>query len=390
MILTSVMRRLLVVVVVLVPRLAGANAAAPNPAPRMSALGAAGVAGVKTPLTVDSASVRMDCHGGDTCGLEVHYAVTNPTDEPQGGTAAFYGMSTNDMKVTVNGAPANVDITDAAVFDSAVEQAGGISGLRGASDRQGFAITVAPKATAQVVVTGTIVVNMRRGYDGFAPMADVGRHLLLTPKPPSEARMELDYFVAPIRTWGAAPKDMAFTLVNPADWNPYINGAEDVKVTTAPDGRTERNGRVPTTIDMLSIYAYLGERGQRLRGGVFAAIGGNVDDATGVRTRVGGELAVIGRSYFASLALEVESGDPTSYVIVPAFSAATPWILIIPSLGAGVGVPMRVSPTFEVGGRIQLDAHFGPVGYFVAFDWYPGMEAGPRRFEVAMMAQLSL
>jgi hypothetical protein len=47
-------------------------------------------------------------------------------------------------------------------------------------------------------------------------------------------------------------------------------------------------------------------------------------------------------------------------------------------------------PSFEVGGRIQLDAHYGPLGYFVAFDWYPGMEAGPRRFEVAMMAQLSV
>lgn len=375
----------------LVPRLAGANAAAPNPAPKLSALG---VEVNKTPLVVDSASLRIDCRGVETCALEVHYAITNPTDAASGGTAAFYGKSTLDMKVTVDGVSANVGIDESsrAAFDASVQQASGgreIYGLGANVDRQGFAVTVAPHATAQVVVTGTLVANMRRGYDGFAPMADTARHMALTPNAPKSSRMQLDYLVAPIRTWGAVPKTMTFTLVHPADWDPHVNGADDLRVSTAPDGRTIREGTVPTTLDWLDIDVYLGEFGQRFRGGVFAGIGGNVDDATGIRMRVGGELAWR-RSYLTSLALEIESGSPTSYVIIPAVHAATPWILFIPSLGAGVGVPVRVSPSFEVGGRIQLDAHLGPVGYFVAFDWYPGMEAGPRRFEVAMMAQLSI
>lgn len=380
----------LVLGLALAPRLAGANAAAPLPAPQLSALGAAGT---KTPLVVESAALRIDCKGGDTCALEVHYAVANPTDALISGTAAFYGRSF-EMKVTVNGVIANVEIDQRARvdFDASVTAASDgrqISGLSSRSDRQGFAISVAPHATAQVVVTGTLVANIRRGYDGFALMADRGRHMVLTPDPPKSARMQLDYLVAPIRTWGAVPKHMAFTFVHPAGWNPHLSGAEEMRLSTTADGRTVREGKVPTTIDTLDIDVYLGEFGQRFRGGVFVGIGGNVDDATGVRTRFGGELAWR-RSYLTSLALEVEHGSPTSYVIIPALHAATPWILIIPSLGAGVGVPMRVSPSFEVGGRIQLDAHLGPVGYFVAFDWYPGMEAGPRRFEVAMMAQLSI
>ncbi len=384
-------RRLCFTLLVLaLPRLASANAAAP---PRPPSLSAVGAAAAKTELVVDSATLRIDCKGSDACALEVHYSISNPTDAELGGTAAFYGRSTFEIKVNVDGAPANVGIDEqaGAAFDASVEQAS--EGRRlygmGSSDRQGFAVSVAPHATAKVVVTGTLVPNMRRGYDGFAPMADRARHMALTPDAPKSSRLQLEYMVAPIRTWGAVPKDMAFTFVHPAGWDPSVHGADDLRVSTASDGRTVREGKVPTTIDSLSIDVDLGEVGQRIRGGVFAGIGGNVDDATGVRMRVGGELAWR-RSYLTSLALEVETGSPTSYVIIPAVHAATPWIVIIPSLGAGVGVPMRVSPTFEVGGRIQLDAHFGPIGYFVAFDWYPGMEAGPRRFEVAMMAQLSI
>jgi hypothetical protein len=77
-------------------------------------------------------------------------------------------------------------------------------------------------------------------------------------------------------------------------------------------------------------------------------------------------------------------------VVVPAFALASPMVIFIPSVSIGAGVPVRVSPQVDVGARIQLDMHFGPVGYFVALDFYPGMDASPRRFEVPMMFQVSL
>lgn len=380
-------RRWLVLALTLVPRLASANAAAPLPAPKLSAVGV----GDKTALAVDRASLRIDCESRRECALEVRYTIRNPTDAALGGTAAFYGMSTIDIKVSVDGQPANVTIDEAGAtaFDASVHEVASLSGLGSSVPRQGFVVNVAPHASVQVVVTGTLVANIRRGYDGFAPPADSARHLVLTPRAPQSARLQLDYLVAPIRTWGVVPKTMELTLVHPADWNPFINGAEELRTITAPDGRTIREGRVPTTIDTLVIDAYLGETSSWLRGGVFVGIGGNVDDATGTRVRAGGELA-IKRHFLASLAFELESGSPTSYLVIPAIHAATPWILIIPSLGAGVGVPLRLSPSFEVGARFQLDAQLGPVGYFVAFDFYPGMEEGPRRFEVVMMAVLSI
>jgi hypothetical protein len=360
-------RRLLVLAVTIAPRLAGADAAALAPAPTLSAIGPAGA---KTPLTVDSASLRIDCERRDECAVEVRYAISNPTDALLDGTAAFDSMSTHDMKVTVDGAPADVANDDA---------------------RQGFAITVGPKATAKVMVTGTLTPTIQRSDDSFEWMAfaDTARHMVLAPGSPNIARVQLDYVVAPIRRWGAAPKDMTVTLVLPEDWYPSLDGAENVDESRSPDGRTIHEGTVPTTIHTLTIDVYIGELGSGLRGGIFAGIGANVDDATGIRTRLGGELAWRHR-YLTSLALEIEWDEPRSFVIVPALAAASSWIVVVPSIGVGVGVPMRVSPSFEIGGRVQLDAHYGPVGYFVAFDSYPGMDAGPRRFEVSMMAVLSI
>jgi hypothetical protein len=68
--------------------------------------------------------------------------------------------------------------------------------------------------------------------------------------------------------------------------------------------------------------------------------------------------------------------------------SGSPW-LIIPSVSIGVGLPMRVSPETQAGTRVRLDARLGPVACSPPSitTW---MSADPRRFEVSMMAQLSL
>lgn len=358
------MRRLLVLAVTVAPALAGANA--PAPAPTLSAIGPAGA---KTPLVVESTSLRIDCEHRDQCTVEARYAISNPTDARLDAKTAFESTSTRGLRVTVDGASADVSSDEA---------------------RQRFAITLAPSATASVVVTGTLAPTIRRGGSSFEWMAvaDHARHLVLAPGAPKLARVQLEYVLAPLRWWGAAPKDMTVTLVVPDGWHPTLDGAANVDESRSPDGRTIHEGTVPATTHTLTIDLFIGELAS-LRGGVFAGIGGHADNATGIRTRVGGELAWRYR-YLTSLALEIEWDAPRSFVIVPAVAVASEWIVFVPSIGAGVGVPVRVSPSFELGGRVQLDAHFGPVGYFVAFDWYPGMDAGPRRSEVSMMAVLSI
>lgn len=362
-----VLLRLLVVAVALAPRLAGADATAPSPAPTLSAIAPAGAT---TPLTIDSASLRIDCESRDTCAVEVRYAISNPTDAPLDSKPAFDSTSTHDLKVTVDGAPANVTNDGA---------------------RQRVAIAVGPRATAKVIVTGTLAPTIRRAasYFEWTAPADIARHLVLAPHAPELARVQLDYVVLPLRRWGAAPKAVTVTLVLPTHWHPSLDGAQSVDASRSADGRTIHEATVPTSIHTLAIDLFIGEIASGPHGGLFAGIGGNVDNATGIRTRVGGELAWR-HHYFTSLALEIEWDAPRSYVIVPAVAVATSWLVFLPSVGVGVGVPMRVSPSLEVGARIQLDVHVGALGYFVAFDGYPGMDAGPRRFEVSMMGVLSI
>jgi len=45
---------------------------------------------------------------------------------------------------------------------------------------------------------------------------------------------------------------------------------------------------------------------------------------------------------------------------------ATPALLIIPSFGIGLGVPVQVTPDPRPGVRIQGDLHFYPVGLVVS------------------------
>ncbi len=374
-----------------VARRATANVAAPPPPSELGAL--APVGGV-TPLEVKSAALRIDCETRVACQLEVTYEIANPTDTAIVGIASFYALTTTDVAVTIDGTLVNVALTpeQQAAHDRDVARASNgrpvdeMVGRRGGVGRQGFALNVSPHVTAKVVVTGRLL-PLDLGGHGYDLSPDHARHLLLTPNEPSLERIRLAYLVAPIRTWGAVPKAMTLTLSHPAQWQETEWGAEAMTERVV-GGKRIREGVVPTSVDTLSIDLLL-DRPFRLRGGAFVAIGGHVDDATGVRLRAGGEMSWRGHRLI-SLAVEVARGDDPAVVIVPAFALATPMVLIIPSLSIGAGVPVRVSPEVDVGARVQLDVHFGPVGYFVAFDGYPGMESGPRRFEVSMMAQLSL
>lgn len=376
-------------------RYAAANVAAPPPP---SEVGAVSSLGEKTPLEVKSAALAIDCPTREACQLAVTYTIANPTDAAIVGAASFYGLATESLAITTDGTPASVELTpeQKAMYDAQVAKSSNgraVADMVGSSvGRQGFSLNVAAHTTVQVSITGTIV-PLELGNHGYELSPDRARHLLLTPNNPSLKRIRLDYFVAPIRTWGAVPPTMTLTLSHPDGWEPTFWGS-DTLTERVVDGRRISEGVVPTSIDTLSMDLLLDDRFE-LRGGLFAAIGGHVDDASGLRLRFGGELSWQA-SRLLSLAVELERGgdgaaeEDTGIVIVPAVALASPMVIIIPSLSIGAGVPVRVSPQVDVGGRIQLDMHFGPVGYFVAFDFYPGMDASPRRFEVPMMFQVSL
>jgi hypothetical protein len=63
-------------------------------------------------------------------------------------------------------------------------------------------------------------------------------------------------------------------------------------------------------------------------------------------------------------------------------------VFFIPSLGLGVGVPVRVLPEASTGIRLQLTVQWPLVGFVTSFDIYPGLDTSdPRMFQAGMFAQ---
>lgn len=369
---------------------AAANVAAP---PRPAQIGGP-AAGGRTPLAVREAALSIDCSaGGHTCELQVSYLIHNPSAETSGGTAAFYSLYTGNVDIRVDDRPAGqpIDPAAAAGFDARVaEVAGDRWTTTWARDdqglgRHGFELSLAPGASARVQITGVVAAHLLISYD-WAVTAARARHVLFPPSRDRPRRLVIDYLVAPIRTWGAFPQQMAFTLKAPARWAVDIIGARTTETRTG--AIEEHRGTIATSESRLHIGLWI-PPGPRVHRGFLLGIGGHVDDATGLRLRGGVEVGFL-HHWLASLAIELETAGANGVVLVPALAVGSPWVLIIPSVSVGVGLPVRVAPDTDAGVRVQVDAHLGPVGLFTAFDYYPWMSADPRRFEVAMMAQLSL
>ncbi|HVV88440.1 MAG TPA: hypothetical protein VHE35_35600 [Kofleriaceae bacterium] len=370
---------------------ARANMAAPPPPAEVGGLGAAGG---PSPIEVVSDELVIDCSAGQpACRLEVTYTLRNAGSAAASGVPAFYALDTDDVTITVDGKPVARELSaaDIAALDDSVRAASGgdVAALR-ADDpglaRHGFDLSLAPGATAQVVVAGTIHARERGRYYMSLPAA-AARHRLYVRGGRTDRRIHLRYLVAPIRTWSGYPQAMTVTVKHPAGWRATLYGATVVD-RRRTGGVVVDHGRLSTAEPELEIVLALGAA-EPIHGGLLLGLGGQADDATGVRARVGVEAGRGGK--LASLALEVERGDDeTGLVAVPAVEVASPWVLVVPSIGLGVGVPVRLRPSLEVGVRFVADAHFGPVGFLTAVDWYPGMAADPRRFSVALLGQLSL
>ena len=72
-------------------------------------------------------------------------------------------------------------------------------------------------------------------------------------------------------------------------------------------------------------------------------------------------------------------------LLAPVAEAVMPAVLFIPSLGAGFGVPVRVSPETEVGIRGQLTLMYG-AGVALSVDYYPSDDD----WQTTLMGQIGL
>jgi hypothetical protein len=346
-----------------------------------------------THLVVEHETLTIDCAeegARRVCTFLAVYDVANPTDLAEEVLGVFFGAVSGDMTITVDGRDARRAVSRDVVA-TALRAFGGASPRpseepSAGGPSAGFVVQVEGRARKAVRFTGPLRPTVTsHGIGGYTLSAIKTRHMALGGIPRWADGVEVSYLIAPLRTWGGQPA-IDITVRFPAAWSfaPEEGGWSE---TSAGGVRTARLVTTAERTPRLSL-PFTVDPPLLVHGGPFGGIGAELEDA-GPRVRAGYEVG-LGHSTIASLAFEsfADRGG-ARYALVPALEAATPGaIVIVPSLFAGLGVPVRFhasgSPSF--GARAQVGLSFPYVSLIVPFDFYVDDLAHPR---AALVGQLS-
>ena len=385
------MLRILAAVALLAPSTALANMAALREEPAVlsgpSALGPAA-------LVVDREELRIDCREeGDepVCAFRAEYHVRNPSEEPVSVVAAFYGVSVVGTGVLVDGRPAQSLLLESEqrALDEAASSAAGSAGrgyLGPALDRLGFRLELAPLERRELVATGSFVPRPLFRPSYAIPAPDLRHPVLATRGDPSSHSIE--YLLAPIRTWGEV-RSLRVAVRHPSAWTVSLRAGEGAAWSESGEG-----GMTVHTYDGgvelgPTLHVGITRPGRPIRnGGPLVGLGAELVSPT-LRARVGYEIA--GPDYLL-YAVAVEGDFVDHLVVAPTLEIATPFILVIPSLGAAIGVPVLVDPGgAEVGVRLQATVSLPYVSVVVPVDMYPGRgTTHPEWIQVGIFGQVSM
>jgi hypothetical protein len=126
-----------------------------------------------------------------------------------------------------------------------------------------------------------------------------------------------------------------------------------------------------------------------LHGGPLIAVGARIDEPYPFHARVGYE---VGFTSWLLGAVVAESDLRSEWLVAPSVEFALPMLLILPSFGLGLGVPVLTTPTgTHVGARLQLSAAMPGVAVVFPLDFYPSDNTDfTPNFRAQALLQLSL
>lgn len=365
-----------------------------------------------TSLEVEREQLNIRCDEGPParCTFRATYAVYNPTAEAQSVVAAFYGLRAESVEVRIAGTPTHRPLTPAerVALDRAVleAQAPGVPvdvaqrSWETLVQRSGFDLSVAPGGRTEVVATGVLLLSARSIPSNYAVSAIRARHPGLHRSTPRQV-FDVDYMLGPIRTWGrVGPIDVTVDL--PSSWR--LEGAtvspeldpmpphrgRPVTFTSERSGeRTRGTARTGTDAGMVLSLQFTREEGLVHHGGPFVGLGGTVGPNGGFNTRIGYEFAAPAQVVYS---VSADTDWSTRVVLAPTVELASPWVVLLPSFAAGLGLPVQFAPTIEVGARVQGAMHLGPVGFVTSVDLYPRLLSNdaPGGVRVSLFGQLSI
>ena len=349
-----------------------------------------------TDLVIEEEHLTFRCFDAErapACDFEARYHVHNPKGERREAAVSFYGVGTDGVSVTIDGAPASGEPTqdEQRALDDAMKRADAASATKTGGnkaeklDRRGFRLVVAPGARREVVVTGRVHAGLAFVPEGYAMAAVNSRHLLVSREAPDHLRYDLEYLVSPIHTWQGDPS-IHVRVEHPRDLRIDVGGQG------SPGFRREvAGGRVALSAtlrarDLSRLTLHVDKPGPLFRnGGLLLGIGGTVGPEKRARGRVGYEVAAPSWLLYSA---NFETDFKHRFIVAPVVEAASPAILILPSLGVGVGVPVQIAPDPRPGFRVQLDAMIYAVGFGAAIDTYPKLGKLSGFTEASLMGQV--
>ena len=355
-------------------------------------------------LQVIGERLTFDCSEAaarPVCDFHAVYRVKSNASERQAVVGAFVGVHTSEVQIQVEGRTVSHALTAAEVarIDAAVQAdlgrtapsslSGALIGRPQTVGRVGFRMVIEPGQEVRVEAAGRARPG-RRSARSFSGTAVETRHPLLGTRAAPLA-YDLEYLVAPIRTWGRVGTILV-TIHHPVSWKVGLtavgpSGEPKQKSSVEGETRTVELTLNPAT-DLLTFHIVLPERVFH-NGGVLLAIGGTVDDPRGVSARLGYEVAAPDW-LFHGVTMDTDFSD--TLVFTPTWEAATrgAWFLI-PSLALGLGVPVQVAPEVTAGIRAQFTLQWPFVGLVTSIDVYPGLDGDDEGFyKATVLAQVAL
>ncbi len=353
---------------------ASANVAAPPP----PAILGAPAAQSTSPIVVLGEKLRITC--ADTgipssCSFTAEYRLHNPTSAPITQIAGFVGVNTSVERAALDEQELAMDLTE----DESNQVLGASKvDYTGANVARGFRVRLAAGEQRTLKVEGALLLQSQTPR-GYTTIAGYARHLALGDPDARDVYFTLRYLIAPIHTWGGDPL-IDIELRVPARWDVEVSGLSPALPSTY-----RSSAQASATADHIEMRAR--RPSDRLAlGGVLLGIGGSTGTEGAFRLRAGAEVVTFG----LLTAFAYETDARRRHTLVPTVGVATSMLAFLPSLGFGLGVPVRVAPESRVGGRVQFDLHFGPVGFLTTLDFYPPKGARDAVVEPAFLFQVGL
>ncbi|WP_253899555.1 hypothetical protein [Corallococcus carmarthensis] len=350
----------------------------------------------RTRSEVLSEKLDFDCAEAEqeaVCRFEARYRLRNGTAEAEVIDASFLGLRTREVSVRFDEEPLPVTEGQATSLGPMPDSA---RLAHTPVERFGFTLTLPPGREGELLVRGLMQLERRFLPPGYVWPAVQARHALLSPGPEQATHWDIDYLLGPIRTWAGNPT-LHITVRVPSAWE--VGSSLDASARTLPvatgwrlrhEGEqvvAERSLTAASAPERLNI-TLTKRKPWWTSGGVQLGLGARLGDGSRFMARLGYQLAAP-ESFLHSLSVETDFRDEV--VITPLTQYATPQVVIIPSFGLGLGVPVQVLPEARLGLRLLADLHFGPLGAALSWDHYPALREGTDSFSrLILLLQVGL